>query len=390
VALRILVMVSRDPANPYLGGGELVFAEWSRELVRAGHSVDYLCSTFPGATPEGEFDGVRVHRIADERVLGVAAFAEYERQYRGRVDVILEDILGGSRLPFFAPVYAREPVVGAWFQDHGPIFRNQYPRPLWPVLDTLERALVRAHRRSVVLVPSEQSALSYKAKGGNALRVRLYRPGLPRSVLDLGEPPDYASRKPWIVHLGKIRRYKCAHQSIEVLARLLTRLPSVELFIVGRMGQPKYLNELRQLAAARGVAERVHFEVNVPEGRKIELLRSSRVLVSPAPVEGFGIAVAEAGACGLPVVGTEGIPGDVLEEGANGFRVPFGDVPAMADRALRLLTEPELFRAQSQNGYARAHHLTWSESTQPLLVVLKELEISVRERGPASRPDRST
>ena len=363
-------MVSRDPENPSLGGGEVVFAEWSRQLVRAGHTVDYLCSTFPSAAAEAEFDGVRVHRLSGELTLGPSAFWEYWRRYRGKVDVILEEMLGGSRIPFFAPLYAREPVIGAWFQDHGPIFRNQYPRVLWPFLDGLEQALVNVHRQSVVLVPSHRSAASLVRKGGDPARLRVYRPGISGSLLALGPPPSFGERKPWLIYLGKIRRYKRAEDAIHVLARLGRDVPDAELVIAGRMGQVSYYDELRRIAASNGLSGRVRFEVNITDQRKTELLRSARVLLSPAPIEGFGIAIVEAGACGAPVVGTDGIPEEVLVEGVNGFRVPFADIPAMADRARRLLTEPAVFARCSTGAYELAVGSTWANAAQPLLDLL--------------------
>jgi glycosyltransferase involved in cell wall biosynthesis len=381
MAMRVLVMVARDPENPYLGGGELTFAEWSKELVRSGHSVDYLCATFPGSPREGEFDGVRVHRLSGEHSLGASAFLEYRRRYAGKVDVVLEDMLGGSRLPFFAPLYAREPVITVWHQDHGPIFENQYSPLLWPALAALEKILLRAHRDCFVLTPSRQSANSFAAKGGDPSRARIYRPGLAADLLRAGVPPAFEDRKPWILCLGKIRRYKSAHIAVEVLARVLPKVPEAELFIAGRMGQPEYYTELQQLAAERGLGSRVHFEINVSEERKRELLRSCRVLLATAPIEGFGVAVLEAGAYGLPVVATTGVPEDALREGVNGFRVPIGDLPRMSSQTVRVLADPDAFAPLSQGGYRLAQGSSWARSATTLLAVLSELFPPARGSG---------
>ena len=104
--MRVLVLVSRDPLNPALGGGETVMAEFARALVRHGHEVDLLCASFPSSAAETEVDGIRVHRLAPESVVGPAAYIEYLRRFRGRVDVVLEEFLGGARFPFFASLYA--------------------------------------------------------------------------------------------------------------------------------------------------------------------------------------------------------------------------------------------------------------------------------------------
>jgi glycosyltransferase involved in cell wall biosynthesis len=115
---------------------------------------------------------------------------------------------------------------------------------------------------------------------------------------------------------------------------------------------------------------RVSFEIGITEERKLELLRTSRALISPAPVEGFGISILEGNAAGLPVVGTDGVPAEALQEGVNGFRIRFGDIDAMADRTRRLLEDDELFDRIAQSAYSFAHGRTWSKATQPLLALM--------------------
>ncbi len=54
--------------------------------------------------------------------------------------------------------------------------------------------------------------------------------------------------------------------------------------------------------------------------------------------EAFGLVLLEALACGVPAIATDigGIP-EVIEDGVNGFLVPFGDVQPAADKALLLV-----------------------------------------------------
>jgi phosphatidylinositol alpha-1,6-mannosyltransferase len=60
-------------------------------------------------------------------------------------------------------------------------------------------------------------------------------------------------------------------------------------------------------------------------------------------VEGFGISLVEASACGLPVVAgnSGGIP-DAVREGETGFLVPPEDPAALADAISRLLADTDL------------------------------------------------
>lgn len=366
-------MAARDPENPSLGGGEKVLWEFSRALSREGHHVEYLCSTFPGSRREAWIDGVHVLRLGPEALLGPAAFLAYRRWFRGRIDIVLEDILGGSWIPFFAPTYVREPLIGVWYQDHLPLFKNQFPSPMVPALAGLERSLVRAHHRTPVLVPSRAAKDDLVKKGANPERVEVYYPGVPPELLEAGIPPGVRGREPRVLWLGKIRRYKCPHHAILAFSEIAEGLPEATLTIAGRVGDRRYLREFSALIRRLGLEGRVAIELNIGEDRKASLLRSSRAFVAPAPVEGFGIAVAEASACGLPVVGSQGVPGDALQEGVNGFRVPFGDISAIAKGVRLLLTDDSLFDALSRSAHGFARQFTWEAAVQPLLRLVHEV-----------------
>ncbi len=366
-------MAARDPENPRLGGGEIVLYEFSKALAERGHSVDYLCATFSSAHRERWLDGVRIRRLASETLLGPATFLIYRKEYRGQIDLVLEDIIGGSRIPFFAPLYVQEPIVAMWFQDHIPLFKYQYPLVLLPLLKALERLIVKIHGETQILTISSQSKTSLIEKGADPDRVRVYYPGLSPEFLQSEHPARASLRERRIVCLGKLRRYKCAHHAILAFHRISERVPSARLSVVGRMGDRDYHRELIALTRDLGVEDRVDFEIGVTEGRKKELLRSSRALVAPAPVEGFGIALIEANACGVPVVGSEGIPEEALEDGTNGFRVPFGDITAIAERTLQLLTDDEVFDQLSSRAIRFSQQFTWRRATIPLLELVENL-----------------
>ncbi len=68
-----------------------------------------------------------------------------------------------------------------------------------------------------------------------------------------------------------------------------------------------------------------------------------RVAVLPSRAEGFGLAAAEAAACGLPVVATDAssLP-EIVVDGTTGLLVPTDDDDALATALTRLLHDPGL------------------------------------------------
>jgi glycosyltransferase involved in cell wall biosynthesis len=59
--------------------------------------------------------------------------------------------------------------------------------------------------------------------------------------------------------------------------------------------------------------------------------------------------ILEANACGTPVVVSEGVPEDVVVDGYNGLRAPFGDIDGLAAHLIQLLKDESLFQTVSRN-----------------------------------------
>jgi glycosyltransferase involved in cell wall biosynthesis len=77
----------------------------------------------------------------------------------------------------------------------------------------------------------------------------------------------------------------------------------------------------------------------------IELMSTSDVLVLPSIEDGFGLVMAEAMACGCPVIASTNTGGDDLyTDGVEGFIVPIRDPQAILDRMQLLTDDPVLTR----------------------------------------------
>ena len=77
--------------------------------------------------------------------------------------------------------------------------------------------------------------------------------------------------------------------------------------------------------------------------------RDMDILLMPTVREGFGLSIAEAMACGLPVVATNcsAIP-ELIDEGKGGFLCPPGDVDAFAEKLNILANSPKMRREMGE------------------------------------------
>jgi glycosyltransferase involved in cell wall biosynthesis len=108
---------------------------------------------------------------------------------------------------------------------------------------------------------------------------------------------------------------------------------------------------------------RVRFLGYVPYADLPALYAASDLFIHPVAEERWGVSVAEALACGLPVITSSrvGAARDLLAAGRNGFTYPFGDDAALAGRieeALRL--DPAAVREENRAILARWDYAaTW-------------------------------
>ncbi|MBW4051635.1 MAG: glycosyltransferase family 4 protein [Proteobacteria bacterium] len=141
-------------------------------------------------------------------------------------------------------------------------------------------------------------------------------------------------------------------------------------------------------------AARMRFAGTVPQPALIRAYRSADLLVLPSIwQESYGLPVAEAMACGVPVLATAsgGVP-ELMEDGVTGRLIPRLDEQALA-RALREMTA-DLPRLREMGRVARTRAqrlLTWSRSAERLerlylgaIAAPLELRPSIAADGPPS------
>ena len=116
---------------------------------------------------------------------------------------------------------------------------------------------------------------------------------------------------------------------------------------------------------AQGLGNRVTVLGAVPPKRVIELYLASDVFVLPSRFEGYGMALAEAIAHGLPVVSTlAGAIPDTVPPGA-GILVPRDDAAALARALRRVIGDPAERHRLATNARAAATQLpTWQDSAR--------------------------
>ena len=150
----------------------------------------------------------------------------------------------------------------------------------------------------------------------------------------------------FVAHLDTGMEFKGLGTLLEAVAGLIADGIEVTLEVVGS-GQlvPLYRNK----AAALGLGpDRVRFSGHLSGQDLVDAYHRSSVAALPSGNESFGMFLAEAMACGLPVVAsrTGGIP-DVVVEGETGLLVTHGSVLELSNALRRVVGDPPFHRARA-------------------------------------------
>jgi len=182
----------------------------------------------------------------------------------------------------------------------------------------------------------------------------------------------------WLLTVARLEPHKGVDMVLRALPAIIAGAPDIRYAVAGKGPERE---RLKKLAHKIGVADRVHFLGEVSERDLPALYNLASVYVGASRraerlgVEGFGISLVEASACGLPVVAGKsgGIP-DAVREGETGFLIPPEDPEAIAAVVGRLLADASLAgRIGAAGRRAVETYYNWDRVVRDLRAIEAEL-----------------
>ena len=161
---------------------------------------------------------------------------------------------------------------------------------------------------------------------------------------------------PYILSIGRLERKKNTKRIIQAFNIVKQTQKSLQLILVGGpgVGYDEIEKEINNSPYKKDIIIKSWVEQN----KLNSLLQNSRVFVFPSLYEGFGLPVAEAMACGCPVVCSSGnsleeVGGDVV------MYVNSKDVQQLATAVNSIINNRELAQDLIKKGYERAKLFSW-------------------------------
>jgi glycosyltransferase involved in cell wall biosynthesis len=323
-----VTLETRSPAGPAREPGSLrvvVAHEWLVSYAGSERCVEQMLEVFPGArlltTVVGEAALPRAFGRAEPSLLQRIPLARRHHEWflplmplawRLRepirdADLVVSSSHACAKGVRFAPAiphlcYCHTPMRYAWdFESE----RDRFPR----LLRMPSRAAMSWFRRwdrttadGVTRFVANSSAVASRIERAFGREAKVIHPPVRTDFFTPG-----GERGDEFLYVGRLVGYKRPDLVVEAFAGL----PGLRLRVVGE-------GPLRRALAARATAN-VSFVGGVDDVGLRDLYRSARALVYPAE-EDFGIAMAEAQACGTPVIGLRaGGATDIVQPGVSGW-----------------------------------------------------------------------
>jgi len=313
---RILHCISS--VNPVGGGPIEGVKQLSAVNQRQGHTVEVVSLDDPDS-PWVKNCPIKCHAMgpSSRRYRFSSKLVPWLREHRSHYDVVIINgiweyhsfgawrALQGSPTPYFVYTHG---MLDPWFKRTYPL-KHLKKWLYWPwaeyrvlrdataVLFTCEDER-RLARQSFWLYKCDEFVVNYGTKGP------VGDPPTQRALF-LERFPHLADKR-CLLFLGRVHVKKGPDLLLSAFAALLKRLPAPQTqdlhLVMAGPADDAYGQEMKQLATSLGLDERITWTGMVSGDLKWGAFHSAEAFVLPSHQENFGIAVAEALACGVPVL----------------------------------------------------------------------------------------
>jgi glycosyltransferase involved in cell wall biosynthesis len=165
-----------------------------------------------------------------------------------------------------------------------------------------------------------------------------------------------------VIFIGRFSPLKGIHYLLQAWKELKSKnqLKNAQLVFVGENRFPQKWLEERYSGLYQHIPSVSHFSLN-------QYYSQASILVLPSLIDGFGLVVVEAMACGIPVIITANTgASDIITNGVEGFIIPIRDVEALKDKLEWCYSHPQELAEMGRAARRKAEELNWGLYRQRL------------------------
>ena len=339
---------------PTVGGSGVVATEMAIALAQRGHEVHLLSYDRPGRLRRG-VPGLRFH-LVQVSAYPLFRYPPYDLALATRMIEVREE----ADIDVFHVHYAIPHAVSAFLARS--MCGDNACMPFVTTLHGTDITVVgsdRAYMRPTRFALEQSNAVTavsrYLAEETQLVFGVRKEVEVVHNFVDVDRFKPGA-RKPWrertdeervLVHASNFRPVKRTADVVRAFAAIQKQIPA-RLVLIGDGPDRDHTLAVASDLGCLDKVEHLGMQENVQD-----LLPQADLFLSASETESFGLSMLEAMSCGVPSVSTDvGGCSEVL--GDTGRLVPFGQPEAMAQAALKILTDEALHQRLSVAGRQRA------------------------------------
>lgn len=355
-----------------LGGNETYIAGLLEGLGRIEPSHEFIAyfASEKAAEPwRGRFDNLTVRVLKSP-----SAFPRLLMEFPARAVVDRLDLL---HVQYVAPPVSLVPVVATIHDISYEFFPQFFSRKEILQFRTAIRWTARRARRVITIsenskrdiidiyeIPPDRVDVTYLGVDLTRFRPPLAGAGI-ETVLS-----RYGIEKPYVLAIGNLQPRKNLPRLIDAFVDLKRRRPELSHRLI-LAGKPAFRHsEVFSRVRKYGLDEEVIFTGYLPDDDLPVLYQGADVFAYPSLYEGFGLPVAEAMACGTPVV-TSNRSAMPEVAGDAAILVDPEDTAEIAEGLLKILADPGLAATMSRRGEQQAKRFTWDSTARLTLTAFE-------------------
>jgi glycosyltransferase involved in cell wall biosynthesis len=237
------------------------------------------------------------------------------------------------------------------------LFRSarSYRMGLWHIFSLLSEriSLFLCKKADLIFVTNDTIRIALANKGFNDEKIFVTRNGIEYNFINSVKQED---KKFDGCFCGVLDKRKGVYDLLDIWQKVITHFPVAKLVVIGKGPESTRLtNEIKN----KNLQENITLTGYLPEDQKISVMKSSKTFIFPSYEEGWGIALSEAMACGLPAVCYRLAAYDVFGDGI--IKVDVGNKEIMASAVIDLLANQTKQKSLGDRAKEATRSLDWDD-----------------------------
>jgi glycosyltransferase involved in cell wall biosynthesis len=360
--------------RPYFGGVDARTINFAKKLVEKNQNVTIISSYFEGMERFEDYDGVSIHRIGDARKFvqrgDFFQRIKFNKSVAAEIKKIGPDIVDASGFVSYNGSYigARKigvPVVvtvmevwqGQWIRNMGLL--NGF------IGNILERYYLKRKFDGYIAISEFTKSKLIKDLSIPKEKIKVIYIGVDLKLFS-NVLIESKYQNPTLITVSRLVKYKKIDVLLQAIATIKKTIPNINLKIVGTGPEEEHL---KNLVVKLKITENVEFLGKISDIQQlIRVIKMSHIVVSASIVEGFGMVIIEAMACGIPYIASN-IPAirEITNDGVGGVLFPPNKQECLEVTIKSLIDNKPLYdeKIKEINGFVNKYD--WDKLSEELI-----------------------